>query len=76
MFTHSRSIKHGLAPLAVGSQDAAELISISVRHLWSLTKKNQVPHVRLGKRIIYPVEALNQWLVELAMKSLQPAQDV
>ncbi len=48
--------------IALGVPEAAQCISISERHLRELTAQGQVPHCRLGSRIIYPVDALRAWL--------------
>jgi excisionase family DNA binding protein len=49
-------------PLAVCSREAAKMLTISERTLWSLTKARAVPHVRLGRRTVYPVAELKAWL--------------
>lgn len=54
------------APLAVSRQDAAALLGISERLLWTMTNAGKIPHVRIGSRVLYPVEALRQWLDEQA----------
>lgn len=48
--------------LAVGSRDAAKMLGIGQRLLWSLTNRGAIPHVRLGKRIVYPVRELTDFL--------------
>jgi excisionase family DNA binding protein len=48
--------------LAVTARDAALLLSVSPRHLWSLTNRGEVPHVRAGRKVLYPVAALEAWL--------------
>jgi hypothetical protein len=30
--------------------------------LWTWTKREEVPHVRLGARVLYPVDLLRDWL--------------
>lgn len=43
--------------------EAADLLRISDRTLYSLTKSGQVPYIRLGQRCVrYPVEELERWL--------------
>ena len=49
-------------PLAVRSKEAAELLSISQRKLWSLTNAGEIPHVKVGRATVYPVDALREWL--------------
>ncbi|HOW74052.1 MAG TPA: helix-turn-helix domain-containing protein [Phycisphaerae bacterium] len=53
-------------PLAVGVKGACELLGIGRRLLWILTNTNEIPHVRLGRRIIYPVADLRTWLSDRA----------
>ena len=53
-------------PLAVNAKEAAALLGVSQRLLWSLTNAGQVPHVRLGRRVLYPVDELRKWLSEQA----------
>ena len=48
--------------LLVDSREAARLLSISERHLWSLTQVGEIPYVRLGKSKRYDVEALREFI--------------
>jgi predicted DNA-binding transcriptional regulator AlpA len=50
--------------LALRPRECAKCIGISERSLWTLTKANEVPHTRLGKSVLYPVDALRRhgWL--------------
>ncbi len=48
--------------IALGVPEAAQCIGISERHLSKLTAQGQVPHCRLGSRIVYPIDALRSWL--------------
>jgi hypothetical protein len=54
----------GIGPLLVGADKAAGLMSISPRKLWSLTKSGEVPHVRIGRRVMYRPESLRAWLAK------------
>lgn len=54
---------HGSAhPLALGSKAAAERLGISERLLWTLSRSGEIPHVRIGKRKLYRVTDLEQFL--------------
>jgi excisionase family DNA binding protein len=57
--------------LALGAREAARAIGVSARTLWTLTKRREIPHVRVGARVVYRVEALEAWLCsrELASKA-------
>ncbi len=52
------------ARLTVNRREAAQMLGISERLLWTLTNAGEVPHVRLGARVLYPVKALNEWIEE------------
>jgi len=49
-------------PLAVRAKQAAQLLGIGVRKLWELTNRREIPHVRIGTAIVYPVRSLEDWL--------------
>jgi excisionase family DNA binding protein len=48
--------------LLLTAQQAAETLAISPRKLWSLTASGEVPHVRLGRCVRYPVADLQHWI--------------
>ena len=52
--------------LALRPREAAAALGVSERTLWSWTECGDVPHVRRGKTILYPVEVLRRWLDEQA----------
>ena len=52
--------------LALRPREAAVALSLSERKLWELTNCGKVPHVRIGKALLYPVDALRRWLDEQA----------
>ena len=45
-------------------QAAQFLGGLSVRTLSNLRKRDGLPHVRLGKRVLYRVEALREWVAD------------
>lgn len=52
------------ARLTVNRRETAQMLGISERLLWTLTNAGEVPHIRLGARVLYPVKALNEWIEE------------
>lgn len=50
--------------LALRPKDAARKLSISERLLWQWTRTEQVPHIRIGNVVLYPVAGLERWLAE------------
>lgn len=55
--------------LAVGRSEAAEMLGISERLLWTWTNAGSIPHVRIGARVLYPVDELRRWLEQHARNS-------
>ncbi len=58
--------------IALRAREAAKAIGISPRLLATLTAQRRVPFVRLNRVIIYPVPALERWLLEQAAKEGTP----
>jgi excisionase family DNA binding protein len=57
--------KPSMPPKFLTRHEAAGLLRISDRTLYSLTKNGQVPYIRLGQRCVrYPVDELERWLKE------------
>ena len=52
--------------LALRPKDAAVALGIGERLLWERTNCGEIPHVRIGKAILYPVAVLEEWLAEKA----------
>ena len=48
--------------LAVNRREAAQMLGISERLLWTWTNAGVIPHVRSGTRVVYPVDQLREWL--------------
>lgn len=51
-------------PLVYTAKEAAAALSISLRHLSTLTSAGVIPHVRIGHLRRYPVIELKRWLAE------------
>ena len=49
-------------PLALRPREAAAMLNVSDRTLWLWTNRGDIPHVRQGRCILYPVDALRAWL--------------
>lgn len=52
--------------LALRPKDAARSLGVGARMLWTMTASGQIPHVRLGRRILYPLRELQDWLTKRA----------
>ena len=49
--------------LALSIAEAARVLGVSEGHVRNLMP--ELPHVRLGGRVVFPVEALREWLRKL-----------
>ncbi len=54
--------------LGLRRKDAAAALGIGERKLWEITadRTSGIPHVRLGKAVLYPVRELRDWLAQQA----------
>ena len=53
-------------PLALRTREAAEALGISERTLQGLTAAGDIPHVKLGRAVLFPVRELRNWLTSRA----------
>ncbi|MFW6028176.1 MAG: helix-turn-helix domain-containing protein [bacterium] len=56
----------GTDRIGLNSREAAALLGISERTLWTEMRAGRVPHVRIGRRVIFPRHLLVRWLDEKA----------
>lgn len=54
------------ALLALRPREAARALSMSEKTLWTLTQEGDIPHVKIGRMVLYPVRALEEWLLAKA----------
>ena len=55
----NNSMKGGL-PLLFNATKAADTLGISPRSLWTRTRAGTIPHVRLGRRVMYSLQCLHE----------------
>ena len=56
--------------LALRPREAAAAIGICPRTLWTMTQRGDVPHVRIGRAVVYPVRELQDWLTAQAREGV------
>jgi len=68
MSKHPASGSVPVPALALSPKEAARALGIGERLLWSITadRDSGIPHLRLGRRLIYPTRELQDWLAERA----------
>ena len=47
-------------PLLISANMAAKTLGISPRNLWTLTRAGTIAHVRLGRRVMYSPQCLQE----------------
>lgn len=52
--------------LSLRPREAALALGIGERKLWELTNSNAIPHVHIGRAVLYPVDGLREWLAREA----------
>lgn len=50
------------APLLIDVPTAARFIGLSERTMWRLVKAHAIPHIRIGRRVLFLRECLTNWL--------------
>ncbi len=48
--------------LLLTASQAADSLAISPRKLWGMTTSGEIPHIRLGRCVWYPVADLQRWI--------------
>ena len=57
-----RSSSESVAPLLLSVREAAKALGISERKLWELTKSDEIPRIRVGRRVLYDPHDLRGWI--------------
>ena len=60
MFQHRT--EQTIEPMLLTARQAARVLTISARTLWSLTKDGQIPAVRIGRAVRYDPADLRRWI--------------
>lgn len=49
-------------PRYIRIDELAAYTSLTVRHLHDLTRRGEIPHIRVGKVVVYDRHAIDEWL--------------
>jgi excisionase family DNA binding protein len=55
--------------LALSVPEAASELGCSERTVRSMVSRNEIPHVRIGRRVVLPTHLLRQWLEDRVLPS-------
>lgn len=61
--------------LCLSAADVSEQTGLSISLIRKLTRSGEIPHLRIGRRIIYPAEALAEWLAQNTVGGKAPDKD-
>lgn len=61
--------------ICYSTKEIAEITGLSISTIRKLTRKGELPHVKVGRRIIYPVTAVHEWLLANTSGFTAPAKD-
>ena len=61
--------------ICYSASEIARLTGLSISTVRKLTKKGELPHLKVGRRILYPVTAIHQWLLTNTIGSTAPEKD-
>jgi excisionase family DNA binding protein len=50
--------------LLLSMRDAAAALAVCERTLWTLVKERRLPHLRVGRRLLFSRAALENWIAE------------
>lgn len=50
--------------LLLSIKEAAHLLSICERTLWALVHNKRIPHLRIGRRLLFSRRALDIWIAQ------------
>ena len=55
----------------ISPTEAAEQIGIGRTKFYALLKENQIPHIRVGHRILIPVKEFENWIHEQTARLIE-----
>ena len=61
--------------LCLNAAEVSEWTGLSLSTVRKLTRSNEIPHVKVGRRILYPTEALTSWLNQNTVCNIVPVKD-
>ena len=69
MFEKQNKADSGIR-LLLSTREAAQALAVSERTLWGLAQQGDVPMVRFGRCVRYPIDGLKEWISRLQRSNL------
>jgi len=54
--------------LTLSPKELAKMLGVSEKTLWTRTQEGCLPVIRLGRRVLYPVNEIEEWIKKEAAK--------
>ena len=67
--------RQAFTPLLISGREAAKLLSVCERTLYTLTKAGEIPAVRIGRAVRYSVDELQAWVRRASEKKCKSGQN-
>ena len=61
--------------ICYSASEIARITGLSISTIRKLTRKGELPHVKVGRRIVYPVTAIHEWLFANTIGNASPEKD-
>jgi len=71
----SRTSRQSIPPLLVSPREAAKLLSVCEKTLWTLTQRGDIPCLRIGRAVRYSMEDLRAWIAGRSEKKCADSQN-
>ena len=64
-----RQTKPGIEPILLAPRQAARALSVCEKTLYNLTKRGELPVVRIGRAVRYSLDDLRTWIQRQSARS-------
>jgi excisionase family DNA binding protein len=61
-----------MAELTLNAKEAADLIGCCSVKIYDLAAQGKIPHIHIGRKLVFPKAALEKWLLDTAMAAVKP----
>ena len=51
-------------PILVSEREAGRLLGVTPRTVFAFRQRGEIPHVKIGSRVLYPLAALERFVAE------------
>ena len=63
------------AKLCLSAAEVSERTGLSVSTIRTLTRRGEIPHIKVGRRILYPLTRIEDWLAQNTIGLSIPEKD-